>query len=108
MKWILMVKSPKQIRKCLPQLLKSVTVRPSARSFSALELPPTATTSLPANGSACSFKMTMDGPSGMWLRHGHFLFADGQGDFPLQFLRLERLGNIVGHAGIEAFLAVAG
>src|SRR6188768_281652 len=62
------VNSLKQIRKCLPQLLKAFTFRFNKRAWSILLLPLTAIIFLPVKGKTSSFKITMDGPSGIPFR----------------------------------------
>ena len=60
------VKSEKQIRKCLPQLLKSVIFFPIIHEKSIFLLFPDADkTFFPLNEATASLRMTIDGPSGM-------------------------------------------
>src|SRR6185437_2689931 len=61
-----MVNWGKQIKKCFPQLLKSfITCPSSAATSNALLLPLAATIFCPLNCRIASFKITIEGPSGI-------------------------------------------
>src|SRR5690606_18986753 len=64
-KWMRRAKPSNASRKCLPQLQMARTCSPCMRCRSWRLLPETSTIRCPAKRAACSFRMTIEGPSGM-------------------------------------------
>src|SRR5436190_17815249 len=65
MKWTRSAKVGSSTRKCLPQLRRATMRSPTRRSLSIRVLPSTATMRRPTRRFASSFRMTIEGPSGM-------------------------------------------
>src|SRR5581483_1958758 len=66
-KWMRTAKPLKQSNNCLPHERNSSSFKPCKRSMPTLELPETSSIFLPAKGCNSSFRITIEGPSGMAL-----------------------------------------
>src|SRR5665213_2535029 len=90
-----MVNWGKQIKKCFPQLLKSfITCPSSAGTFNALLLPLAVIIFCPLNCRTASFKITIEGPSGMINFYKRKAKIKPEGEIGASLTRLDIIGEI--------------